>query len=65
MGRFPAGADPDIRGATLRTGSFIESAEAHVYVETNTDTPLTREQARELAAVLLECADELDRWAGA
>jgi hypothetical protein len=33
-----------------------------VHVEANRDVPLTREQARELAAMLLEATDELDRW---
>ncbi len=35
-----------------------------VYVETNGDRGLTSAQARELAAVIIECADEIDRWAG-
>ena len=34
----------------------------HVYVETNSDSGLTARQARELATVLLDCADEIDRW---
>jgi hypothetical protein len=37
----------------------------HIYVETNNGTPLTRAQAMELAALLIEAADEIDRWVGA
>jgi hypothetical protein len=43
-------------------GSRVESP--HVYVETCADRGLTAAQARELAAAILECANEVDGWAG-
>jgi hypothetical protein len=36
----------------------------HVYVETDSDRGLTSAQARELSAVLLEAATEIDGWHG-
>lgn len=35
-----------------------------VRVDINTDTGLASAQAHALAAVLFECADQLDRWTG-
>ena len=34
-----------------------------VYVETHSDGGLSSAQARELASVLIDAADEVDRWA--
>jgi len=34
-----------------------------VYVETNQDCGLSSTQARQLAAHIIDCADQIDRWA--
>lgn len=49
------------KDGSLDNGSIHE--EPLVYVQTNCDTGLRSAEARELAAVLIECADEIDGWA--
>jgi hypothetical protein len=63
-----AGRDDVIVGTTAiqfsdgRINDRRVHEDPHVYVETNSDKGLSSEQARELAALLIEAADEVDRW---
>jgi hypothetical protein len=70
VSRGIAGRDDVLVGTTalqLPDGSIDDGSvheRPHVYVETNQDRGLSSAQARELAAVLIEAADEIDGWVG-
>jgi hypothetical protein len=48
------------RDGRIDDGSIEECPK--VYVETNNDSGLSSAQARQLAAHIIDCADEIDRW---
>jgi hypothetical protein len=70
VSRGITGRDDVIVGTTalqFSDGSVDDGSgheDPHVYAETNSDSGLSSGQARGLAAVLLEAAAEVDRWAG-